>query len=105
MALMPVDYSLDALQRYVAEVEVERGFDRDDALHKCLLLGEEVGELFKAVRRASFLRTDPASAVHEVGQELADVLNFVLALANRFDLVLSEEYSKKEALNQQRSWT
>lgn len=105
MTLVPDDFSLDALQRYVEEVEVERGFDHEDALHKCLLLGEEVGELFKAVRRVTSMRTDPASAVHEVGQELADVLNFVLALANRFDLVLSKEYAKKEALNRQRSWT
>jgi len=42
--------ALDDLQRYVAEMEKERGFSHRDVVQQCLLLGEEVGELFKAVR-------------------------------------------------------
>jgi len=29
----------------------ERGFENETVLEQCLLLGEEVGELFKAVRK------------------------------------------------------
>ena len=35
-------------QAYVAALETERGFCSQSAKDKCLLLGEEVGELFKA---------------------------------------------------------
>lgn len=92
-------------QEYVAETEKERGFDEETALEKCLLLGEEVGELFKAVRRQAGIKTDPNSDVHEIGNELADVLNFVLAIANRFNVDLAQAYARKEALNNARSWT
>jgi NTP pyrophosphatase (non-canonical NTP hydrolase) len=43
--------ALDDLQRYVAEMEEERGFSHVDVVQQCLLLGEEVGELFKAIRK------------------------------------------------------
>ena len=45
--------TLKDFQQYVNELEVERGFEKDSAIIKCLLLGEEVGELFKAVRKMS----------------------------------------------------
>lgn len=96
--------SLRELQDYVRATEQQRGFDQEEAIHKCLLLGEEVGELFKAVRRVSSLKMDPGSSVHEIGEELADILNFILAIANRFDLSLSEEYVRKETMNRRRSW-
>lgn len=96
---------LTYFQEYVAETEKERGFDKETALEKCLLLGEEVGELFKAVRRHAGIKTDPSSDVHEIGNELADILNFVLAIANRFDVDLAQAYAHKETLNNARSWT
>ncbi|RZS81221.1 dUTP diphosphatase [Pigmentiphaga kullae] len=96
---------LSYFQKYVAETEKERGFDKETALEKCLLLGEEVGELFKAVRQHKGIKTDPSSDTHEIGNELADILNFVFALANRFDVDLAEAYAHKETLNSVRSWT
>ena len=41
--------TLENLQKYVHELEVERNFINQTAIQKCLLLGEEVGEQFKAV--------------------------------------------------------
>ena len=67
--------SLAALQRYVDACEYERGFSAQSVIEKCLLLGEETGELFRAVRKASGLKTDPASKAVDVGEELADMLN------------------------------
>lgn len=43
--------ALNDLQCYVAEMEEERGFSHCDVVQRCLQLGEEVGELFKAVRK------------------------------------------------------
>lgn len=96
--------SLKQLQEYVAATEVERNFADQSAVEKCLLLGEEVGELFRAVRRTSGLAVDPASESREVGSELADILNYLLAIANRYQVDLSEEFIAKERVNQARKW-
>jgi NTP pyrophosphatase (non-canonical NTP hydrolase) len=44
--------NLSNFQNYVAELESECGFANQTIIDKCLLLGEEVGELFKAVRKS-----------------------------------------------------
>lgn len=92
------------LQDYVAKTEVERGFDHQTSLEKCLLLGEEMGELFKAVRRSSGLAVDANSDAKEVGNELADILNYLLAIANRHQIDLGEAFIAKELLNRERKW-
>lgn len=97
--------SLSQLQAYVAQAEVERGFHAQSASEKCLLLGEEVGELFKAVRKASGLAIDPHSDVGEVGSELADILNYLLAIANRYQIDLAQAFISKEEVNRGRTWT
>ena len=102
---MPLEsFTLRELQTYVRDCEVERGFSEESSLQKCLLLGEEVGELFKAVRHASGMSVDPCSSIHEVASELADVLNFVLAIANRHDIDLGQAFVEKERTNSQRKW-
>lgn len=96
--------SLAALQRYVDACEYERGFSAQSVIEKCLLLGEETGELFRAVRKASGLKTDPASKAVDVGEELADMLNYLLAIANRFSVDLDAAFRLKESRNRQRLW-
>ncbi|MEJ2637221.1 MAG: MazG nucleotide pyrophosphohydrolase domain-containing protein [Calditrichia bacterium] len=91
-------------QEYVAELERERGFEEQSARDKCLLLGEEVGELFKAVRKAEGIRIDPASRVSELEGELADIFIYLCAIANRFDIDLKAAFLKKEAKNKKRTW-
>lgn len=97
--------SLSQLQAHVAQAELDRGFLAQSAVDKCLLLGEEVGELFKAVRRTSGLAIDPQSDVGDIGSELADILNYLLAIANRYQIDLGEAFVSKEAVNQTRAWT
>jgi NTP pyrophosphatase (non-canonical NTP hydrolase) len=92
------------LQEKVQKFEKAHGFDQQSALVKCLLLGEEVGELFKAVRSASGVGVDSASATKAVGEELADVLIFLLAIANRFELKLGAEANAKLERNSTRTW-
>ena len=58
------------LQRYVTELEDERGFADQHLIQKCRLLGEEVGELFKAVRTSEGRKIDVPGG--DVGDELAD---------------------------------
>jgi NTP pyrophosphatase (non-canonical NTP hydrolase) len=96
--------SLEEIQRYVAEMEIERGFSEVPLIEQCLQLGEEVGEVFKAVRKREKMRLDPESAVGNVADELADVLIFVCAIANRLDIDLADALRNKEAVNKTRTW-
>jgi NTP pyrophosphatase (non-canonical NTP hydrolase) len=96
--------SLEEIQRYVAKMETERGFGGQPVIEQCLKLGEEVGEVFKAVRKQTKMRLDPNSAVGEVGEELADVLIYLCAIANRLDIDLADALRSKEAINETRTW-
>jgi NTP pyrophosphatase (non-canonical NTP hydrolase) len=96
--------SLGDLQRYVRQMEVERGFQDQTAIQKCLLLGEEVGELFRAVRRREGLVVDPASTNASVGDELADLLIYLCAIANRYGVDLEDAFRAKERVNATRAW-
>jgi NTP pyrophosphatase (non-canonical NTP hydrolase) len=96
--------TLADLQRYVADLERARGFDDQSARDKCLLLGEELGELFRAVRRAEGLKVDPASRAADVADELADCLIYLCAIANRYGIDLEAAFRAKEAKNRERTW-
>ena len=61
MPNLPNTPTLRDFQLYVNELEKERGFSKQSPVEKCLLLGEEVGELFKAVRKAQNLGIDKNS--------------------------------------------
>jgi NTP pyrophosphatase (non-canonical NTP hydrolase) len=104
--MVPLDQqqALTAVQRYVAEMEEERGFSHRSVLQQCLLLGEEVGELFKAIRKQQNLTVDPESRIGDVADELADVLIYLCAIANRLDVNLEDALRAKEARNEQRVW-
>lgn len=68
------------------------------------MLGEEVGELFKAVRKAEGIKIDPASRVGELGAELADIFIYLCAIANRYDIELEAAFRAKEETNKKRNW-
>jgi NTP pyrophosphatase (non-canonical NTP hydrolase) len=96
--------TLDQFQEYVKKLEEERGFSDQTILDKCLLLGEEVGELFKAVRKTEGLVVDANSDFTDVGDELADILIYLCAIANRKNLNLEEVFRAKEVKNKKRKW-
>jgi NTP pyrophosphatase (non-canonical NTP hydrolase) len=104
MRPLPRDPGLNEIQRYVADMERERGFTDRTVLDQCLLLGEEVGELFKAVRKHEQLPVDVGSIVGTVDEELADILIFLCAIANRYGINLDEALQRKEAHNETRTW-
>ena len=70
-------------QNYVSQLELERGFNQEGVLPKCLLLGEEVGELYEGVI---------GSAKEVIGEELADIIIVLFAVINRFDINLEEQF-------------
>lgn len=103
---------LAAYQRYIHDLEALHGWLDVDLVHNCFLLGEEVGELFKAVRKHNKLfdqaeapPVEQEAAREHVGEEIVDVLNYLLAIANRLDLDLEDAFRKKNAHNQTRRWS
>ena len=92
------------VQQYVREMETERGFNQESSLQKCLLLGEEVGELFKAIRKMEKVMTDPRSVITSVEEELADILIVLSAVANRYGIDLESAFRRKEEVNKKRVW-
>jgi NTP pyrophosphatase (non-canonical NTP hydrolase) len=96
--------TLADLQHYVTELEETRGFSDQSVRDKCLLLGEELGELFRAVRRAEGLKVDPTSRTADVADELADCLIYLCAIANRYGIDLEAAFRAKEAKNCERTW-
>ncbi|MBF2052284.1 MAG: hypothetical protein IGS03_02325 [Candidatus Sericytochromatia bacterium] len=115
MIALPEGAALADYQRYIHELEALHGWLDNDLVHNCFLMGEEMGELFKAVRRqlryydenaASTAQDDAESAARKahVAEELVDVLNYLLAIANRLEIDMEAAFKAKNALNQQRSW-
>jgi len=96
--------TLSDFQKYVTELEHERNFIDQTTIDKCLLLGEEVGELFKAVRKKEGLLVDTNSSFTEIGDELADIFIYLCAIANRNGIKLEDAFRAKEDKNKKRTW-
>lgn len=101
----PAQPTLSNLQEYVKLKCRERGFDSASDLEIFLLLTEEVGELAKAMRNRRKLFQEHGNHPDNTGEELADVLSYVLDLAGRCGINLEAAFREKEAVNDRRSWT
>jgi len=93
------------LQSYVKELEAERGFADQVLIEKCLLLGEEVGELFKSVRKCTNMSIEDRDSVSDAADEIADILIMLISVANRLDVDIEEAFRRKEEVNKKRTWT
>jgi NTP pyrophosphatase (non-canonical NTP hydrolase) len=96
--------TLHDFQKYVSELVVERGFTENTVLQNSLMLGEEVGELFKAIRKAEKMRTDTNSNTHNVEEEMTDVFIYLCTLANQYGIDLEKAFRDKEEVNKGRVW-
>jgi len=97
------DPTMKDFQQYILDMEDERGFTKD-VLQNCLMMGEEVGELFKAIRKGSNLQIDPNSKVGSIDEEIVDVFIFLCAIANKFDIDIEKAFREKEKINKKRIW-
>ena len=104
MPVLQSNPKLKDFQKYVIELEKERCFSNQSTIVKCLLLGEEVGELFKAIRKSEGLVVDANSDFTEIGDELADIFIYLCAIANRKNIDMEEAFRKKEEKNKKRTW-
>ncbi len=109
--------SMADYQRYVHELETMHGWLDVDLVHNGFLMTEEVGELFKAIRNYRKLFREhkqgapaideeaaKAGAKEAAAEEIADVLNYLLAIANRLDVDVEDAFRRKNEKNQKRTW-
>lgn len=105
MADLPAHPTLPALQQYMDEVCKERGWTKDSYAEKFLLFTEEIGELAKAIRKIQGLYQEKSRQKHvELEEEFADVLSYLLDLANFFQIDLETAFREKERINAARTW-
>jgi NTP pyrophosphatase (non-canonical NTP hydrolase) len=96
--------SLPNIQDYVRRMEAERGLDHQDLSSQCLKLGEEVGELYRAVRKLQGNPQDPSGRIADIGDEAVDALILLMSIVNRCDINLEDAFRTKEARNASRIW-
>jgi NTP pyrophosphatase (non-canonical NTP hydrolase) len=105
MAELPEHPTLPQLQRYLDAVCQERGWTQDNYAEKFLLFTEEIGELAKAIRKTRGLYQEQARQnTLNLEEEFADVLSYLLDLANYFQVDLEQAFRAKEELNATRTW-
>ncbi len=103
---------LDASERRLRDyqqfhdwLDTAKGFDRDPLLN-FVLLQEEVGEVARLLSRRYGAKRDQGQtpASDAIGAELADVLAYLLKLANYLGVDLESAYLDKMRLNRDRLW-
>ena len=112
---IPDVLTLPALQAHMRLQCAHFGWDTHNDERAFMLFVEEVGELAKAMRRTLNVQIeqnnpakpilDAAAIKANLSEELADVLNYLIELANRFDIDLDRAYRDSFESHQQRSWS
>ncbi len=104
---LPDNPTMQNFQSLVHDLESHHGWLDVDLVHNCFLMGEEVGELFAAIRRYNryFKESGPAVSKDDVAHEIVDVLNYLLAIANRLDIDVESAFREKNERNFARSWS
>ncbi len=105
MAELKQNPLLKDYQNYIQQIGVERGWNKNNHLELFLLFSEEVGELAKAIRNYDklYAEKDKSHPVN-IDEELADVFNYLLDLANYFKIDLETAFRNKEQINATRKW-
>lgn len=97
--------SLREIQEYAKKMIIARGFEEETPQDILMLLTEELGELAKEVRKTTKVKVDKnANRTPNLGNEIADVFNYLLALCIAEDIDLLQAFKNKEAINLKREW-
>ncbi len=96
--------TLKDFQEYVAEMIVEREFDKETVPELFMLFLEECGEFAKAARKTQNIKSDKNSENFHLAEEAADVFIYLLDICNYLDIDLEEAFRQKEEKNKMRKW-
>ena len=96
---------LGDFQQFHDWLDTAKAFDRDPLLN-FVLLQEEVGEVARLLSQRHGAKRDQGQspATEAIGAELADVLAYLLKLANYLDVDLETAYLDKMRVNRDRDW-
>lgn len=100
-----LNQNITELQKYIWQKNIERGFSRETAERKMLMLTEEVGELAKAVRQHIGMGFSSTTSRSDISEEIADVLIILLGLASTVDIDVFDAITQKESKNANRKWS
>ena len=93
------------LQEYAAFKSKERGFDDETAEERLIILVEELGEIMKAYRKRAGMYVNQADKKNDdIGQEIGDVLNMLMAFANAVGVDVENDFRAKEEKNDLRNY-
>lgn len=105
MNTLPDKPNLKDFQQHLDSVCREKGWDKHNIAEVFLLLNEEIGELAKEIRKSTGFKGEKRTEhTKDLELELADVFNYILEIANRFDIDLEMAYRRKQEINQKRIW-
>ena len=109
MAELKNDPVLADFQAYIKAVCKERGWDKNSDLVILSGIVEELGELTRAMRdyRGEWEQDGKESKKGQkehLEREFADVLNYLLDLANYYEGDMEHAFREKWKLNESRSW-
>lgn len=96
--------NLQDFQKYVEDLVKERGFEKENISEIFMLLMEEIGEMAKAARKSSGMKTDKNSRKPQLELEIADVFIYLLDICNYFNIDLEKAFRDKEEINKKRIW-
>ncbi len=96
--------TLQDFQKYIQEMVMERGFEKETIPEIFMLFLEECGEMAKAARKQAGMKSDKNSEQFKLEQEAADVFSYLLDICNHFDINLEKAFREKEELNKKREW-
>jgi NTP pyrophosphatase (non-canonical NTP hydrolase) len=98
--------TLGDIQTYVKDMGIERGFDQQSPMQAAILLGEEVGELFKVIRKHHAGIAIDARKTYQLDAagEIADIIIVLSCIANRLGVDMEQAFREKEEHNKQRVW-
>lgn len=103
-----LDENLSNLQEYFARKVIERGFENETEKDLLILLIEELGELSHIIRTFSGLKIKKSTLEKKdhlnLEGEIADILIYIIILANKLGIDLFESLKIKENENEKREW-
>jgi NTP pyrophosphatase (non-canonical NTP hydrolase) len=91
--------SLASVQEYYRRIATERGFEKETAQECFMLLVEEVGEFARTLRKRTGIARHQQDQAQREDLELADILLYVVHMANLLGVDLTEAIREKEEIN------
>ncbi len=105
MTTLPENPTLNQMQEHLGEFCRQKGWDKISVTEVFLLFSEEIGELAKEIRKQTGFKGEKVPENKDnMTEEFADVLNYLMELANRFGIDLEQAYKKKHLKNSTRTW-